>query len=147
MSGQTAPGADAPTPFDVEIQLRWSDEDRYGHVNNARLLTLAEEARVRALHAWAPVAPSPDVQRVVRSMEVQYEAPVVYAGPAVTARVWIVRIGRTSFTLRHELWQGGRRCVLCDAVFVQVDAGTGRPVAVSEAERAALERALIPVED
>ena len=106
-----------------------------------------EEARVRALAAWATTTASGDVQRVVRSMEVQYEAPVVYAGPEVTARVWILRIGRTSFTLRHELWQDGRRCVLCDAVFVQVDPAAGRPVAVSDEERAAFERVLIPAED
>lgn len=100
---ETPADAGTPTPFEVGLQLRWSDEDRYGHVNNARLLTLTEEARVRALAAWATTTASPDVQRVVRSMEVQYEAPVVYAGPEVTARVWILRIGRTSFTLRHEL--------------------------------------------
>lgn len=102
---------------------------------------------MRALAAWATTTASPDVQRVVRSMEVQYEAPVVYAGPEVTARVWILRIGRTSFTLRHELWQDGRRCVLCDAVFVQVDPAAGRPVAVSDEERAVFERVLIPAED
>ena len=28
------------------VQLRWSDMDAYGHVNNARFLTLYEEARV-----------------------------------------------------------------------------------------------------
>ncbi|MER6987279.1 acyl-CoA thioesterase [Micrococcus luteus] len=144
---ETPADAGTPTPFEVGLQLRWSDEDRYGHVNNARLLTLTEEARVRALAAWATTTASGDVQRVVRSMEVQYEAPVVYAGPEVTARVWILRIGRTSFTLRHELWQDGRRCVLCDAVFVQVDPAAGRPVAVSDEERAAFERVLIPAED
>ena len=29
-----------------ESPLRWSDMDAYGHVNNARFLTLYEEARV-----------------------------------------------------------------------------------------------------
>ena len=29
-----------------ECALRWSDMDAYGHVNNARFLTLYEEARV-----------------------------------------------------------------------------------------------------
>ena len=38
-----------PAPFETELQLRWSDQDAYGHVNNGRLVTLAEEARVRAL--------------------------------------------------------------------------------------------------
>ena len=146
MSESTASGAQAPTPFETEIQIRWSDEDRYGHVNNARLLTLTEEARVRATRAWAGATPGRDVHRVVRAMEVQYEAPVVY-GPELTATVWITRIGKTSYTLRHELWQDGRRCVQCDAVFVHVDPDTGRSVAVTDEERAVLERVLIPAEE
>lgn len=138
--------AQEPAPFETEIQVRWSDEDRYGHVNNARLLTLTEEARVRATRAWSGATPGRDVHRVVRAMEVQYEAPVVY-GPELRAKVWITRIGKSSYTLRHELWQDGRRRVLCDAVFVHVDPGTGRSVAVTEDERAALERVLIPADD
>ncbi|MCR8675783.1 acyl-CoA thioesterase [Micrococcus sp. HG099] len=140
-----ATGREAPVPFETEIQVRWSDEDRYGHVNNARLLTLTEEARVRATRAWSGVTPGRDVHRVVRAMEVQYEAPVVY-GPELTAKVWITRIGTSSYTLRHELWQDGRRCVLCDAVFVHVDPETGRSVALAEDERTTLERVLIPAE-
>ena len=42
---ETPADAGTPTPFEVGLQLRWSDEDRYGHVNNARLLTLAEYKR------------------------------------------------------------------------------------------------------
>ena len=32
--------------FIHEVAVRWSDMDAYGHVNNARFLTLYEEARV-----------------------------------------------------------------------------------------------------
>ncbi|WP_374700315.1 acyl-CoA thioesterase [Arthrobacter sp. JCM 19049] len=42
---QTSPFPTGGT--DIEIQLRWSDEDKLGHVNNARIVTLMEEARVR----------------------------------------------------------------------------------------------------
>lgn len=146
MSESTASGAQAPAPFETEIQIRWSDEDRYGHVNNARLLTLTEEARVRATLAWSGATPGRGIHRVVRAMEVQYEAPVFY-GPELTARVWITRIGKSSYTLRHELWQDGRRRVLCDAVFVHVDPETGRSVPVTDDERAALERVLIPADE
>ena len=44
---ETPADAGTPTPFEVGLQLRWSDEDRYGHVNNARLLTLTEELLTR----------------------------------------------------------------------------------------------------
>src|SRR5699024_9070598 len=35
----------------VPVKLRWSDIDGYGHVNNAAMLTLLEEARIAAF--WA----------------------------------------------------------------------------------------------
>lgn len=37
------------TCLEFDIELRWSDQDLLGHVNNAKLMTLAEEARIRAL--------------------------------------------------------------------------------------------------
>ena len=33
----------------IEIQLRWSDQDLLAHVNNATIMTLVEEARIRAI--------------------------------------------------------------------------------------------------
>lgn len=33
----------------VDIQLRWGDEDAYGHINNVAFLRYLEEARVRIL--------------------------------------------------------------------------------------------------
>src|SRR5690349_21275631 len=40
----------------VPVQLRWSDMDAYGHVNNVELLRLLEEARIEAF--WAHPAPA-----------------------------------------------------------------------------------------
>ena len=39
--------AAANDPYEFEMQLRWSDQDALGHVNNARVITLMEEARIR----------------------------------------------------------------------------------------------------
>ncbi|MGL5850524.1 MAG: acyl-CoA thioesterase, partial [Phycicoccus sp.] len=33
-------------PYRVEVPLRWSDMDAYGHVNNVQFLRLLEDARV-----------------------------------------------------------------------------------------------------
>ena len=40
----------------VPVRVRWSDLDAYGHVNNAALLTLLEEARVSAFWAGGTAA-------------------------------------------------------------------------------------------
>lgn len=41
----------------VPIRLRWSDLDAYGHVNNAEMLRLLEEARIDAFWSADPDAP------------------------------------------------------------------------------------------
>ena len=43
----------------VPTRLRWSDLDAYGHVNNAEMLRLLEEARIEAF--WAPDTDAADV--------------------------------------------------------------------------------------
>lgn len=142
MTGRHAEGAGPSVgtgPYVGTMELRWSDQDLYGHVNNVRLLTLTEEARVRAAHAWGDGDVGAGTQRVVRAMTTEYEAPVQY-GPELTVKVWVARIGGTSYTLRHELWQEGRRALVCDAVMVHLDAQTGRPEPISDERRALLER-------
>lgn len=134
-----------PRPYEGALDLRWSDMDLYGHVNNVRILTLTEEARVRALKAWDEGDVGRDVMRVVRAMTTEYERPVEY-GPELTAKVWVSALGRTSYTLHHELWQEGVRCVTCDAVMVHLDPETGAPLPHDDARRARLQAVLVPAE-
>lgn len=130
--------ADAPeNAFHCELQLRWSDQDLLGHVNNARTVTLAEEARVRADTAWFEDSAKVGA-RVVRTQRIDFDAPIHYGSP-LAASVWVARIGRTSFTLIHDLWQDGRRCALVEAVMVEVDPNTGAPAPISDEDRKLLE--------
>ena len=45
---------DAPQRYVTDVRVRYSDLDAQGHVNNARVITLLEEARVDWLYADAP---------------------------------------------------------------------------------------------
>ncbi len=40
--------------LDIPVTVRWADLDAYGHVNNAAMLTLLEEARIVAFWASEP---------------------------------------------------------------------------------------------
>lgn len=89
----------------VGMELRWSDQDALGHVNNARIITLMEEARIR----WT--RGGEDNQRfgfgtVVASLQVDYLHPLHY-GPDFSIRLGTVRIGTKSFTVRHMGVQNG----------------------------------------
>ncbi|WP_129657061.1 acyl-CoA thioesterase [Rothia uropygialis] len=83
--------------FARPLEIRWSDQDLMGHVNNARVLTLIEEARVmwlRSLNGWdRDVNPT-----VVVRTEINYRRPVHY-GPELVIELGIGHVGSTSYTV------------------------------------------------
>jgi acyl-CoA thioester hydrolase len=51
-------------------------------------------------------------------------------------RSWVLRLGRTSLTMRQELHQDGEVAIRLDAVCVVLDPATGRPRPLTDEERA-----------
>lgn len=112
----------------IEVALRWSDQDVNGHINNVRLLTLIEEARIRATQQWTNATPGTNgPKRIVRAMNTSFTREVHY-GSDTTIWVWIPRIGRTSIVFGQLLTQDNQPCVYSEATMVMVDAKTGFPM-------------------
>ena len=89
---------------DIIVALRWSDQDANGHLNNARIVTLMEEAHVR----WTRAQPEFASFRggvVVASLNIDYLAQADYR-PEMVIAVGIERVGTKSFTVRHVGYQG-----------------------------------------
>lgn len=125
------------TPIDV--QLRWSDQDINGHINNVRILTLVEEARILATQQWTDTTPGQSgPKRVTRAMNASFEREVQY-GPETIVWAWITRIGSSSFTFGQLLTQHGQPCVYAEATMVVLDDETGKPKPHDEAFRRVLE--------
>ncbi|WP_396277695.1 acyl-CoA thioesterase [Glutamicibacter creatinolyticus] len=104
---------------DIEIQLRWSDEDKLGHVNNARIVTLMEEARVRWLRRDGIVERFGN-GLVVAALQINYLKPLYYR-PSMTVRMGVDRIGAKSFALRHLGYQDGQVAFDGTTVMVALD--------------------------
>ena len=81
----------------IPLELRWSDQDLLGHVNNARIVTLMEEARVRWSRRQLAEHESFGGGLVVASLTVDYLRQLDYR-PDMTVLVGVVRIGNRSFT-------------------------------------------------
>lgn len=127
-------------PYEIEMDLRWSDQDAQGHVNNAKGVTLAEEARIRFhahLDALRGQADKSSGALVVARQEIDYHASVHYA-PSLTLQVSVVRIGTKSFTLRQHALQDGHDAFTVDSVLVRLDED-GASRALTDVERAELE--------
>lgn len=126
--------------FTTVLPVRWSDQDLNRHVNNARVVTLIEEARLAAIAHWmgADGIPDPARPRVVVSLNLDYLRSIDH-GPELTARVWVSRLGRSSYTVAYELLQYGQVAARARTVLVQMDPVTGRSVPLPDSVRAALE--------
>lgn len=123
----------------IEVQLRWSDQDVNGHINNARILTTVEEARIRAVQQWTATTPDgTGYKRMVRALNTTFDHEVLY-GPETTIWVWIPRIGKTSYVVGHLLAQNGQPCVYTEITVVVTDAVTGKPKQHEDDYRAELE--------
>lgn len=132
-----------PNCFTTYLDVRWSDQDVNGHVNNANAVTLLEEARVRASMHWSGSAPGKNNPRVVRAMNVVFDAELGHAQP-LSANIWVSRIGGTSFTIQHELVQNDTVCVSAEAVIVVLDPETRKPAPIPDLLRSQLSEYCVP---
>ncbi|MBQ1045851.1 MULTISPECIES: acyl-CoA thioesterase [unclassified Micromonospora] len=136
--------------FVYHCALRWSDLDAYGHVNNARFLTLYEEARVAMMfaggRAWGVGSFADGV--VIRRHEVDYLRPVDYAlgrasaeaAPSVRIELWVDQIRNASFSVAYELYDGDTLASTARSVLVPFDLAAQRPRRITPDERAFLLR-------
>jgi len=142
----------------VPTLLRWSDLDAYGHVNNARMLSLLEEARIQAFwvssdtpeHAVGAstavidATPGASTITLIARQEVEYLAPIPYQRQPLDIELWIGYMGGASLDVCYEVYSPvgvEPRVLYTRAVttIVLVDTGTGLPRRIDERERAAWE--------
>ncbi|WP_084076976.1 thioesterase family protein [Demequina sp. NBRC 110057] len=148
----------------VPISLRWSDIDAYGHVNNAEMLRLLEEARIRVFwaddagveesaDAEAPTAspaavlaggPGAETHTLIASQQIEYLAPAPFQRRPLDVQLWIGRLGGASLEICYEVRSPGRpegqeQTVYARAAttLVLVDAASGRPRRLTDEQKAA----------
>jgi acyl-CoA thioester hydrolase len=122
--------------FVYDAAVRWSDMDAYGHVNNARFLTLYEEARVAMFFVGARAHGLGSFEEgiVVSRHEIDYLRPVDYGHP-VRIEMWIAQLRAASFTVAYELFDEGELASRARSVCVPFNLAEGFPRRLTEAER------------
>jgi acyl-CoA thioester hydrolase len=121
--------------FTYHCPLRWSDLDAYGHINNARFLTLYEEARVAMMFVGAREAGVTSFEEgiVVSRHEIDYLRPVDYGDP-VRIELWVEDLKLSRFTVVYELFDGHLLASRARSVLVPYDLTKQRPRRLSDAE-------------
>ena len=85
--------------------VRWDDLDAFGHLNNAKYLTLIQEARFQWSFADQKAkneAPTM-IEMVVGRAEVDFIVPIYEGGFDLDVAIWVAKIGNSSFDLVYEL--------------------------------------------
>lgn len=127
-------------PYTIEIQLRWSDEDRNGHVNNARFMTYSEDARLKWLavmrHELGELSSGNGA--ILARQSCDYLAQVhVGKTPVIAVDTYVIRLGSSSVQLRQIVRDVATEAWLADMTntLVGFDYGTNRSAPFNEAER------------
>jgi acyl-CoA thioester hydrolase len=118
----------------LQVQLRFSDLDVQGHVNNAAMMTLFEVARMRFMRAALDKPRPADWQVLVARVEVDYLAPMLLRSEFVDCDVEVTRLGTTSFTLRQHMRQREVENATAVVTLVRMDPQTHKPKPLSDRE-------------
>ena len=123
------------------VEIRWRDVDAYLHVNNAVYATYLEECRDEWIARVLGDAGDP-WDYVLARVAIDFRRELRLEDEAVVVSCRLDRVGSSSLTLSEEVrTRDGELAAEAEAVLVARDRGTGRPRPLSDAERAAFERA------
>lgn len=124
--------------YSTDIELRFSDLDAYGHVNNAVFFTYLETARVKLLQDKFLDYLNSELLMLVVKAECTYLKPIELADRVVVS-MRVDRVGRSSFDLDYRV-HNSKSVTFAEAKTVMVcfDQRRGKPVAVPEEFKTAL---------
>jgi acyl-CoA thioester hydrolase len=132
-----------------EVEVRLSDTDAMGHVNNARYLTYVEIARVayyeRVTGNALPIGVhGAEEGMILAEIRMTYRSPAFY-GETLTVESRVERIGRSSFGMAHRItapdsrYGPARLVALADSTLVSYDYAEECSIPVPDDWRAAME--------
>ncbi|WAH38073.1 acyl-CoA thioesterase [Alicyclobacillus dauci] len=88
--------------FTRNLQVRFSECDGLGHVNNATYFNYMEDARIEVFRMFNPSLSLDKWNLIVASARCDFLAQVTYADH-LTVYTWVSHIGNSSFTLDHAI--------------------------------------------
>ncbi len=127
-------------PFSHPIEVRFSDLDAMGHVNNAVVVSFMEQARFQWWRTFLGGRKFQEEGFLIARVEVDYRMPILL-GDDVRVELHCSKTGNSSFDLSYRLTRGlgGELFAEGRTVQVMLDFATHRPKPLAEATREWLE--------
>lgn len=117
----------ATFPASVAIPTRFADLDFQGHVNNAAVPIILQEARVDFNKVLDMRGQLGSLRPMVAGITIEYAAELTHPGE-IEILTGISTIGRTSFTLQQVARQNGRSAIYAETTLVIADATGTAPL-------------------
>ena len=123
--------------FITDVAVRWSDMDVYGHVNNARVVTLLEEARTELLFGEGARRGAQALANgvVVVELMVRYRQPLVYSASPVRVQLWVSDLRAASFVVDYTIAGTDGYAITARTQLAAYDTAAQRPRRLMPAER------------
>jgi acyl-CoA thioester hydrolase len=128
------------------LQVRFSDVDAYGHVNNVKYLEFFQEARIVYMtRLWSGITEGTrEVPMVLAQMDVDYRLPILFRPEPYDVDSWVSRVGTSSFVIESEIRDGDTLLSQARVVMVSFDPVTQKAAPAPEEYRALLRRHVTP---
>lgn len=127
-------------PFSHPIEVRFSDLDAMGHVNNAVVVSYMEQARFQWWRSFLGGRKFQEEGFLIVRVEVDYRMPILL-GDEVHVELSCSKTGNSSFELAYRITKGlgGELFAEGRTVQVMLDFATHRPRALAPSTREWLE--------
>lgn len=119
-----------PVIHSTEIEVRFSDLDAYGHVNNATFFTYLEVARTKLFRETFTALMNKGLLFLVVRAECDYKRPIDLTD-RVIVEMEMKNFGRSSFEIAYRLHNDGDALfATCSTVMVCFDRREGKTVPI-----------------
>lgn len=118
--------------FNIEVKVRFSDTDAYGHLNNTKVFVYFEEARIEFLKSLHLFSEEMETMVVVRDLQCDF-LKEVYFDERLTVYCKVEEVGNTSIDLHYMVLNEQKDLVLtARGRLVQLSKETKLPIPWSE---------------
>jgi acyl-CoA thioester hydrolase len=129
------------SPFTVRQTVLWGDMDALAHVNNAAYVKWIENVRMHYFEHIGLVAYHREENKgpILARMSLDFLVPILFPDDLLVS-AWTVRLGRSSFTMKHGIWSTVRGDLAArgESVIVMFDYEKGEAIPLPEPIRAAI---------
>lgn len=125
--------------------VRWDDLDAFGHLNNAKYLTLIQEARFQWAYSETTAGNKTPamVEMVVGRAEIDFVAAIYEGGRNYDVHLWVESLGNASFVMQYEIiGDNGKVHARIKTVQVAISLETKKSRPLTDMEREFLSRYL-----